>query len=169
MKTLQSAVNRLSKIDWQNYGRSERRSNVLLVKEYLRRAAQFAHVVSVDGSRPFFDPAKAIGKEQLVPLTTITALRESLGRSANSFAWRICECYLSLCALVDAEEPTPVQFRDLFEPLVLLFERGGQLGFHHGELVVGRYGMPFHNWREMMSLQPYDISEKALATADQDA
>jgi len=167
MDTFQYAAARLSKIDWRSYGRSNRRSDCVLVNEYLRRAAQFAQVTSIETARPFFDAAKAIGREDAVPSEAIDELRGSIGRSANVFAWRICELYLSWCALVDSEEPTAIRFHDLFEPLILLFERGGELGFHHGELLVGRFTVPFHNWREMAALQPYDISEKALEFVDQ--
>lgn len=154
-----NAIKRVSNIQWEKVGYIERVSNMALVKEYLRRVALLIKTHSLNVRYPFFDASEAIGKTQHLDLIKICP---QLGTVTNTFIKRICECYLKWAILVDEKEPVAVQFSNLYEPLIMIFERGGTVGRHHGDIIAAFGVLPVPNIDCMSKQDPIDISEKGL-------
>lgn len=119
---------RLRAIDWAYEGDElHRRSRVALMREHLHRGERWVRHLGLRGSGPFLalpdlirpgvraDPAVVRGVLDTVP---------GLDLSPTS---RACAAALHFAALQDAEVPLPA-LPDPYEPLVLLFERGGGFG-----------------------------------------
>lgn len=73
-----------------------------------------------------------------------------------------CEAYLEWLYLVDIGNEKAIKFCDLYEPLILLIERGGTIRRHHGDIIVGGHAFPLANVDYMSKLPPIDISEEGL-------
>jgi hypothetical protein len=162
-KRYNEVVYRISRINWRNIGLVEKKSNVALAKEYIRRAALLVKTYSLNVKFPFYSAAQAIGKSQQIDIVGICPQLENLD---NAFVKRFCECYLEWAFLTDTKEPAAIQFCDLYEPLIKLFERGGTIGLHHGEVVVGRYAFPLVHWSSLALEEPIDISDSGLEIWD---
>lgn len=154
-----NAVRRVSNIEWDKVGKEEKISNMALIKEYLRRAAVLIKTNSLNVRYPFFDATEALGKEQWVDLVKMCPQLEKIN---NAFIKRICECYIKWAILVDEKEAIAVQFSDLYEPLIMIFERGGTVGVHHGDIVTGGGALPLPNIDYMFKQEPIDISDYGL-------
>lgn len=68
---MNDAVQRISYINWGSVGLVERKSNVALAKEYLRRAALLVKTYSLDTRFPFFSAARAVGKSPHIDMLKI--------------------------------------------------------------------------------------------------
>lgn len=160
---LDDAINNILSIDWNNISYKDKNSYIMLAKEYLRRAAVFKCSLSLDCSFPFFNAANAIEKKAEV---TIAKNYNELKNIERQFFRMLCEAYLEWAALQDEEEPIAVQFHDLYEPLFKIFKRGGSVGLHHGEFVVGKWGIQFRNYSKIAGWEPIDISDESLDKYD---
>lgn len=158
-KRFNDAIQRISEIRWGEMGEIEKKSHVALAKEYIRRAALLIQSCSLNTKFPFFNAAQAVGKN---PKIDIEKVYPQIGNIENVFARRVCECYIEWSILVDLREPIAIQFCDLYEPLIILFERGGTIGLHHGEVVVGKYAFPLGNPSSIALEDPIDISDSGL-------
>ena len=121
-KYFDKLVKRLSEIDWQNIRDDGKISNLILVKEYLRRAALFIGTCPINARLPYIDAAKSYGKDLEIDLTNTCPQLDNL---SNTFLRQTCICCLKWAILADKGEPIAIQFHDLYEPLIKLFERGG--------------------------------------------
>lgn len=159
-----NAIERINKIKWDNIKSSGRASNGVLVREYLRRATLFIHSVGVMVKYPFFNAAKAIGKEPITDIVKVCPLIEKLD---NALYKGLCQSYIEWSALADEGEPTAIEYQDLYEPLIKLFERGGgRFSIHHGELIIDSAAYPLNYWYNNVSAEPMDISDSALDNYD---
>ncbi|WP_145047923.1 hypothetical protein [Paenibacillus xylanexedens] len=71
--------------------------------------------------------------------------------------------YLRWCALIDEKNGFALQYPDIYEPMITLFERGGgRISTHHHELVGGFGGFPKTIYATRGDMNPFDISESAL-------
>lgn len=132
-------------------------SSVLLVKEYLRRSALWALAMDCAEGGQVFDIAQLLalgnGDERPLPGYTlldpephslradpleqrILALRQHLRGSEYAVSWQMERCLLwHLRWVTLAADPAVTGF-DLpvpYEPLVVLYERGGWFQMRHGE------------------------------------
>lgn len=163
-KRFNEAVKRVSAIDWNTVGYAfQRESNVALAKEFLRRAALIIKEYNLDVKFPFFSAAKAIGKSQQIDIEKVCSQINTLN---NTFLRRACECYIEWASLTDEGEPAAMKFPDLYEPLIKLFERGGSIGIHHGEVIVGKFAFPLKNSSIIALEDPIDISDMNLEKWD---
>ena len=124
-KFLEKEVERLSKINWQSIRDDGKISNLILVKEYLRRAALFIRTCNISARLPYID-AKLYGKNIEVDLANICP---KLNNISNSFLRQTCICCLKWAILADEGELIAIQFHDLYEPLIKLFEREACLDY----------------------------------------
>ena len=151
--TPEEAVNamavRLSAIDWERHG-DKAWSKAVLLKEYFRRAAQWAAAYECGSPVPFFDIAECIDPRVRVSqgvLDGILATVESKGGGRN--VTQVVPFILRWAALrATPGIGLPPNLEDPFEPLVLLFERGG--GFHteHGEVDLEWKSVRMAGWRK---------------------
>ncbi|WPC43903.1 hypothetical protein [Clostridium sp. JS66] len=56
----------------------------------------------------------------------------------------LCQYYLEWSYLIDMKNEVAIEYSDLYEPIIKLFERGGKISYHQNELICGGVGWP-HN------------------------
>lgn len=114
--------------DWEGTFRHVM-SRFLLMREYLRRAALWAETYGAEEAWPFFDVTRYIDPGFRLPTGVARGLEECLARRPwNVIVRNTCTGAVGLTELrtrrpADAFGELP----DLYEPLLLLFERGGDV------------------------------------------
>jgi hypothetical protein len=159
MNRLVTGIERIGRIDWSVSTQVDDPSNMALVQEYIRRAALLITTYHLETSYPFFNAARAIGHH-----STLDVMDQCprLGELTNSFMKGTCVAYLEWLSLVESGNEKAIKFHDLYEPLILLIERGGRISLLHGEIRTGGYVFPLANAEYMSKQAPIDISDEGL-------
>jgi len=152
-------IKRINNIKWDKSGSIDVPSNMALVQEYIRRAAVFIKTYDLKTPYPFFKASNALGFDNDLG---IDELCPPLKELKNAFMKGTCEAYLEWLNLVFIGIEPAKKFHDLYEPLILLIERGGTIRRHHGEIITGGYSFPLANAEYMSKQAPIDISDRGL-------
>lgn len=166
MATPQTAAelgHRLRQIDWAG-DFTHTRSRVQLMKEYLRRAAWWAQRLGRTPEWPFFDIAEAIDP-------AVRADPELVERTTTGLGWyakRICAWALHFAELrTVAPEKIPADLDDPFEPLIIMFERGGDFTTANGRIEVDLAQFPVKSWIDYRTPDPVvSLDDQALDALD---
>jgi hypothetical protein len=121
-------LERLRAIDWNDDSAAYEHANsrALLMREYLRRAAHWARAYGVEKSWPFFDIAEHVAPEVPTPADVAAELEEVLTGLAPSSLTKTCRGAVRWAALRGAGGELPPDLPDdPYEPLLLMYERGG--------------------------------------------
>ncbi|MFC9625241.1 hypothetical protein ACFTXM_36525 [Streptomyces sp. NPDC056930] len=110
--------------DW-DHAFEHAQSRRLLMHEYLRRSALWAQAYGAEGDWPFFDVTQYIDKESRLPPALATELDECLKKVAYS-ARKTCGAAVRLAELRARGDIAMPDLPDLYEPLILFYERGGE-------------------------------------------
>lgn len=141
-KNYYNALERLSKIAWEGDEKIVKNSYSALIMEYLRRISLLItrNSIEVTTGYPFNNVARELGAKQIINLIEICPYLESI---KNTYTAIICENYIEWMTLVDIGHPIALEFCDLYEPLIKLFERGGiYIGKRSGYINIGTSSMP---------------------------
>ncbi|MFB7191765.1 toxin-antitoxin system YwqK family antitoxin [Streptomyces sp. NPDC056230] len=109
--------------DWDPFEHAQSRR--LLMHEYLRRSALWAQAYGAEDDWPFFDVTHYIDKEFRLPPALATELDEYLKKVAYS-ARKTCGVAVRLAELRARGDIAMPDLPDLYEPLLLFYERGGE-------------------------------------------
>jgi len=121
-------LERLRDIDWSDDSAAFEHANsrALLMREYLRRTALWAQAYGAEQSWPFFDIAELVAPDVETPSDVAAELEEVLAGLAPSSLKRTCWAAVRWAALRQAgREPSRDMPADPYEPLLLMYERGG--------------------------------------------
>jgi len=166
---LEEALSRVIAIDWQLDGYSHVRSNVALLREYLRRAALWAKALKCTKEWPFFDIAAHIQPEVRANQSHIEALRDHFAQLPfyqHPKIKRTCEWYLHWAALGTPFGVLPAPY----DPLIWMYERGGYFYSEHGFLNVEYAGFFVGSWRKYDRPSPIvELDEFSLSSRDAQA
>ncbi|WP_017815758.1 hypothetical protein [Paenibacillus shenyangensis] len=160
MEDLNQAIKRISIIDWSNIGNKQAKSHVYLSKEYLRRASMFFRDYPGSCRYPFIIISNAITKSQ----THVNEL-PILKKIDNNYVGEIVTSYLELNALVDEGNEIAIDNKDLFEPVIKLYERGGHFFIRAGYLNVAG-STDLLSLANRVEREPLDISDEVLEKVD---
>jgi hypothetical protein len=162
-------LSRLLTVDWKSdfmislgYARSRAR----LMREYLRRAAWWAQELGDTDKWPFFDiggllaPEVHAAPELAEQLETL--IHNRIGWPSLRVASRAA---LRWAALLDAGIPLPPQLEDPFEPLLLMFERGGGFTTEAGFIDLGGSSVLQKTWLDHLSAEPVVTLDQATLDA----
>lgn len=158
MKRLNQAIERISAIDWNCIGKRESRSHAHLCSEYLRRASIFLNDFPGSCIYPFIVISNSITKspENIGELQVLDKIN-------NSYHRVIVNSYLELNALIDEGNRIAIENKDLFEPVIKLYERGGSFYKRGGFVnVAGESFKIVDRTRK----EPLDISDHYLDQMD---
>ncbi len=160
----EEAVKRINRIDWkrltsETYYSDERDgSGMKIGYEFLRRMANFFDEKSIKPFHPlFFNVAKALGGREDIGL-------EDCSAEAREFLERYAVCgynvvfYLQLAEYADRNEGA-LPYLSIYEPLVMLLERGYIFGYRSaGMEIYGAGFYPLGNWYErFLHREPHEI------------
>ncbi|CAH1225023.1 hypothetical protein [Paenibacillus sp. JJ-223] len=160
MEYLKQAINRISVIDWSCLGEKETMSQSHLCREYLRRATKFLKEYPGTCVPPFIMISNSITK----PHENIEVI-SILDEINNSYHRALVTSYLELCALIDEKNPIAIDNKDLFEPAIKLYERGGFFHRREGYIYINGNAILIANvaWDKQ---EPLDISDETLEALD---
>ena len=123
---------------------------VNLAKEFLRRSALWATALGHNGEWPFFDVAAlAVPGVRAAP-DDLAALHAALDEKLSSQHMHWCEWMLHWEAAKTSATAGARLHPDPFAMLLRIFQRGGSVLRHHGDLLVGAASIPLHSrdhWR----------------------
>ncbi|MEU2394456.1 hypothetical protein [Streptomyces sp. NPDC007369] len=102
-------------------------SRRVLMREYLRRAAVWAQRYSAESAWPFFDVTEYAASEFTLSPETSAGLQACLARvTGGESIRRTCTGAVRLAVLRAQDPAFGDGLPDLYEPLVLFYERGGE-------------------------------------------
>jgi len=123
------ARERLNNINWDMVGTKESNSNILLLVEYYRRVAKFYDDLKIKKiiTPVFFPMAKILELESNIKRTSVDIYEvcQSLKHVQRESVRYICENYMELAILVDDGIEIAIKYKDIYEPIIKLFEKGG--------------------------------------------
>ncbi|WP_202523165.1 MULTISPECIES: hypothetical protein [unclassified Streptomyces] len=102
-------------------------SRRVLMREYLRRAGVWARACSADTAWPFFDATEYLNSDFAIAPETEANLRDFLVQLTGDEAIK-CTCAgaVRLAELRTQRRAIGADLPDLYEPLILFYERGGE-------------------------------------------
>jgi hypothetical protein len=158
---------RLQAVDWNGSSAfKHRRSRVRLMAEYLRRAALWAQALDAADEWPFFDVATHLAPTVHVPEDEARDLEVLI---YNHIGWpsvdRIARATLRWGALKDAGAPRPPDLDDPYEPLLLMFDRGGAWTTEAGFIDVDGSAVRRQTWRDHLNTDPVVALDPATLDA----
>ncbi|MCT7954077.1 hypothetical protein [Laspinema palackyanum] len=150
-----TAIDRILAINWEPDD-TRTNSHVALLQEYLRRAALWAEALNCTDEWPFFDVGAHI-------FPSVQAEKRYLERLEQHFSQvpfyvtdvieKTCRWFVQWEGIKHLPEVTLVDFwnRPLphpYEPLILLYDRGGIFYSEHGFFCFEDAALPRGTWRE---------------------
>ncbi|MFI1221546.1 MULTISPECIES: hypothetical protein [unclassified Streptomyces] len=121
-------LRRLGLIDWAdswNPALAHAQSRRLLMHEYLRRSALWANHFDAESSWPFFDITESIDSQFQLP-PDVSGELEDLLRKVSFSARKTCAGAVRLAGMSPLKFGSNTSLPDLYEPLILFYERGGE-------------------------------------------
>jgi hypothetical protein len=147
MRRCQVALERLQRIDPQSLHPSETvaRSSCRLVREYLRRVAEWLYLT---GRLPDLDTRDALKldlagvlvPEMSLPSGVDSALRLLPLGSLGPYVPLVARNFVRWVFVTEEQVVAASGLAEPYEPLIRLFERGGELMTHHGFIHVSHSG-----------------------------
>jgi hypothetical protein len=164
---VEQALERLLNIKWK-FDAKRSRSHCLLMAEYLRRAVLWAQALQVADYWPFFNIAAVVAPNERVSESSINGLKEQMEQWPTSFMVKqTCIFYLQWAYVKDLPSIVRLQLPDPFEPLILLYERGGSFTTEHGFINIGMAGIPVIDWKQYNSpVAKVELNHEALNQID---
>ncbi|MGW7091494.1 hypothetical protein [Streptomyces sp. NPDC054874] len=161
-------VDRITAINWQEAELSFTHgpSRAKLMREYLRRAALWVqelekkNLTSPFGAGqpedwPFVDIAHRIDCSVRPSAELAARLNDFLSEHASApLTGKICRFVLSWASLPDEVLSRFPDLPDPFEPLIILFERGGGFWVENGFIDFVDYRVRLSGWQEHLDRQP---------------
>ncbi|UNO40666.1 hypothetical protein [Streptomyces sp. MST-110588] len=149
-------LERLRAIDWgDDFAASDHaNSRALLMREYLRRAALWARAYGAEQSWPFFDITERVDAELQMPSEVADEVEQVLAGLAPTSLKRTCRAAIRWAAIRDARDDLPADLPDPYEPLLLMYERGGGY-FLEDYLGLNGVMIPLGNVESNASVTPF--------------
>ena len=171
MSSTEQTLERLLAIDWTNrdltYDHVDSRGRLFV--EYLRRMAVWVRELNENPSKPFVD----LGSFVQPAVRADPSVIDRLEPISVYIHWppvrQSVEAMLHWAAIKD-HDGVPPQWRDLpdpYEPLLIMFERGGAFITEHGFVDIGLAMIPLNGWRERADKpQKITLDPEALDAID---
>jgi hypothetical protein len=158
---------RLQAVDWTGgSGFKHHRSRVRLMAEYLRRTALWAQALDATSEWPFFDIAAHVDPSIQVPENQAKELEALI---YNHIGWpsvdRLARAALHWAALKDAGVPTAPGLPDPYEPILLMFDRGGAWTTEAGFIDVNGAAVRRQSWQDHLAPEPITALDSVTLNA----
>lgn len=145
-----TALERILAIKWEPDD-SRVNSHIALLREYLRRAALWAKALDCTDEWPFFDVAAHICPLECADDTNVKLLKTHFTETPFYVAGMIektCEWFLHWDRVKNLPKVSEFTLPELYEPLIIMYERGGIFSMEHGffDFAVGSF--PRGKWQQ---------------------
>ncbi|TAE64694.1 MAG: hypothetical protein EAZ86_26075 [Oscillatoriales cyanobacterium] len=151
-----TALERILAIKWEPDD-SRVNSHIALLREYLRRAALWAKALDCTDEWPFFDVAAHICPLECADDTNVKLLKTHFTETPFYVAGMIektCEWFLHWERVKNLPKVSEVTLPEPYEPLIIMYERGGIFSMEHGffDFAVGSF--PRGKWQQYEEIIP---------------
>lgn len=138
------ALDRVARIKWA-FDDRQTRTYLHHVKAFLERARSATAQLGAAGRYPFFDVCELAGLEARLPVDLEQRLAdcEALHEIPRHHVPDVCRWYVRAAFLRDELEAVGIDGEAIYEPLMTLFDSGGDFTLDHGFIQVGIAGVPF--------------------------
>ncbi|MET8626169.1 hypothetical protein ABZW30_20845 [Kitasatospora sp. NPDC004669] len=164
-----TVMERLAAIGWTHPvgHNTHAASRSRLMVEYLRRAALWAEVLGGPPRWPYFDIAGALAPEVLVAPATAEQLEKYIEENVDGVsAELVCRAAVRWATLRDTPGVRLPDLPDPFEPLILLYERGGEVLYDDSwAFNFGLRRIQIELWHEHLSPEPATALDPATLDA----
>ena len=138
-------------------------SHIALFKEYLRRASLWATALGCTDKWPLFDVAAQIDPSLRSDEAKVEALKCHLKPFLLSGTIeRTCEWFVHWAVVKNSPEVTKIALPDPYDPLILLYERGGDFRFEQGFFDFPVGGFPRGNLSDHYNLSPHILLDEEV-------
>ncbi|MCM3266476.1 hypothetical protein M3765_21140 [Streptomyces thermoviolaceus] len=169
-----AVLDRLCAVDWYgdwDVASAHTRSRALLMREYLRRAALWAQAYGAEEDWPFFDVTERVAPSlRLTPEVEADLEDFVANKVPTPSTARVCRGAVRWAALAGEDgAAAATDLPDPYEPLLLMFERGGGYSI---EEFIDLYGVmiPYGNFESNRDAEPFlTLAPSTLDALDQDA
>ncbi|SFS94282.1 hypothetical protein SAMN05660874_04428 [Saccharopolyspora flava] len=125
------------------------------MQEYLRRSAVWAQELDATREWPFFDLAAHVDTSIRANPQALDALKSNLeSKTTGTVVFETCESMLHWSALKDSGHAVLPALDDPFEPLIVMYERGGGFTSGKGFIDFDGLSMPVRTWRDRLEPVP---------------
>lgn len=175
MAQVDTMLQRILSVDW-TYDPSRRRSHEALFKEFLRRQVLWLDALDQMEDYPCYDLATLVNDKVRASMDATNAVRHHLsGCALNStmILSGVLENTLHWAALEDTGLIPANKLPPPYEPIVILYERGGTFTIEH---MFGRFVIAYDNrgpslprspWRRWHQDEPFvELASTALDALD---
>ncbi|WP_344241399.1 hypothetical protein [Kribbella hippodromi] len=143
-------------------------SRGLLAAEYLRRMAVWADALAVPEKWPFFDLAVTFDPSVETDPVWMQRLEAGIGHRLGTMSTKVVTDMFGWASLGDRTKERFPTFEDPYEPMVQLFERGGEIWPGHREIEFYGGSLPFRGIAERMAQVPFEIDAVSLVKVDEE-
>ena len=175
MSQVDNMLSRILGVDWI-YDPSRRRSHEALFKEFLRRQVLWLHALECIDDYPSYDLASLVNNKVRASMEATTAIRHHLSSRALNATMILSgalENALHWAALEDTGLAETYDLPNPYEPLIILYERGGTFTIEEmfGRFVIGYDNrgpsLPRGPWRRWYQNEPFvDLKPTILDALD---
>lgn len=157
---LNEAIEQVDLIVWkynQERTSEEIKIDKELVREYFRRLRVFLDYLNKDSNYPYIDPVELIQKESNLKYEEVEELCKNI-KQINGIPKSFCMMHIIWNSMVDQGDPIAIKFKDLFEPLINLFQKGGYWSTEHGILDIDNNFLCWlSKWRNEIVDEPMEL------------
>lgn len=178
MNYYELAVERIKNIDTNQYigisnkryeevrSRGEYVADARLIAEYYRRVGVYLQFISKEVTGIYVGMDLLLGYKMADNEWDELLVTAPNYKEIDFYLMKLLSMhYLRWCNLLDGGNNIALQFQDIYEPMIKLFEiGGGRISTHHHELVGGFGAFSRSIDAKRGHKKPIDISDKALAT-----
>ncbi len=157
-----TAIERIKAINWK-LNDSRTASHIALFREYLRRASLWAKTLGCTDEWPFFDVAAQLNPSLRADEAKVEVLKRHLKQFCLSRPIkRTCKWFVHWAIVKNKPEVTKFGLPDPYDPLIVMYERGGDFYMEHGffHFCVGCF--PIGNWSQYNSLSPNIVLDEQV-------
>ncbi|MEV0285213.1 MULTISPECIES: hypothetical protein [unclassified Kribbella] len=161
-------VARLLAVQWDDDAvYRHQRSRGLLIREFVRRTAQWAQALGAKEGWPFGDLARALDPEVSVDPALLAKLEiDAATAGINPIRPEHAAAIVRWAALGDLPRQRFPELDDPYEPLLALFDRGGGYSQANGFIEIGYGAFPKLSVAERAELEPLAIDPATLDALD---
>ncbi|WP_410789654.1 hypothetical protein [Kribbella sp. C-35] len=161
-------LSRLVAANWDDDAAALRRaaSRGRLAAEYLRRMAVWADALAVPEQWPFFDLAATFDPAVETDPVWMQRLEAGTGHRLGTMSTKVVTDMFRWASLGDQTKERFPTFEDPYEPMVQLFERGGEIWPGHREIEFYGGSLPFRGIADRLAQAPSQIDAVTLDEVD---
>lgn len=165
----ESMMTRLTAINWTDYEAGDRHavSRTLLMREFLRRAALWVEHLGGSDRWPFLDIAERIDPSVRADEKIIEQLEEFMSDHVPEYnARRVCRAAVHWATLRESTHLELPDLDDPYEPLIMLYERGGVFFVENGVADFEQLRrVPLRSWQANVAREPVVQLDRSVLDA----